>query len=156
VALPDYRTNNLALSLREVSRLVTDGNLDLNPPYQRGDVWTHLQRVNLIKSLLLSIPIAALILNRRGSNNAWKKNEGDPGDVYYAMIDGKQRTLTALMWFTDRLAVPTEWFRSEWVPPSLTSLSPSRRTDSWGSISPFQSPKGSCPPWRPRPRYTVW
>jgi hypothetical protein len=79
-------------------------------------VWTHLQRVNLIKSLLLSIPIAALILNRRGSNNAWKKNEGDPGDVYYAMIDGKQRTLTALMWFTDRLAVPTEWFRSEWVP----------------------------------------
>jgi hypothetical protein len=114
--LPDYRTNNMALSLREVSRLAAEGALDLNPPYQRGDVWTLSQRVNLIKSLLLGIPIAALIINRRGSNAAWKKNEGDPEDVYYAMIDGKQRTLTGIMWFTNHLAVPTEWFQEGWVP----------------------------------------
>jgi hypothetical protein len=116
MSLPEYRINNMALNLRAVSRLAAEGSLELNPPYQRGDVWTHQQRVNLIKSLLLGIPIAALILNRRGSNRLWTENEGDPGDIYYAMIDGKQRTTTGILWFTNHLAVPAEWFRTEWVP----------------------------------------
>jgi hypothetical protein len=72
-------------------------------------VWTTEQRVNLIRSLLLGVPVAALVLNRRGSNTAWKQNEGDPGDIWYAVIDGKQRLTTMRMWWDGELAIPAEW-----------------------------------------------
>lgn len=111
--LPEYKMNSLALSLRELTNLVREGDLDLNAPYQRGDVWTKEQRVNLLRSLLLSVPVAAIILNRRGSNAAWTEGDDQP---YYVAIDGKQRLTTGLMWFDGDLAIPTEWLRTEFLP----------------------------------------
>lgn len=96
-------------SMRDLVNQIGNGALDLNPPYQRGDVWTTEQRVNLIRSLLLGVPVAALVLNRRGSNAAWKRNEGDPGEVWYACIDGKQRLTTMQMWWSNQLSIPAEW-----------------------------------------------
>jgi hypothetical protein len=72
-------------------------------------VWTPEQRVNLVRSLLLGVPVAALVLNRRGSNTAWKRNEGDPGDVWYACIDGKQRLTTMHMWWRGEFSIPADW-----------------------------------------------
>lgn len=104
-----------ARSLTELARMVEDGSLLLNPVYQRGDVWTTNQRVNLIKSLMLGVPVAALVLNQRGSNMEWRQNEGDPGETWYACIDGKQRLTTMLMWHQGQLAVPSAWFDPEEV-----------------------------------------
>jgi hypothetical protein len=111
-----------ARSLREMVRMVADGSLDLNAPYQRGDVWAGEQRVNLIRSLLLGVPVAAIVLNRRGGNADWRRNEGDPGEVWYACIDGKQRLTTAVHWWNSKLAVPAEWIDSVFVAESRDGL----------------------------------
>jgi hypothetical protein len=96
-------------SMRDLVRQLDDGGLLLDPPYQRGNVWTTKQRVNLVRSLLLGVPVAALVLNRRGDNRAWKRNEGDPGEVWYACIDGKQRLTTMALWWSGEFAIPADW-----------------------------------------------
>lgn len=113
--MPPLKHRSISSSARSLADLVhsvESGDLTLDTPYQRGDVWTDDQRRNLIKSLLLGIPIAALVINRRGDNRAWEETTGpvESGEPYYACIDGKQRLTTVHMWMTDRLAVPAEWF----------------------------------------------
>lgn len=75
----------------------------LNPPYQRGDVWGTKRRQNLIKSILLGIPIPSIIVNNR-MNGEWKD------DYRIAVIDGKQRITSILMFLIGKLSVPGEWF----------------------------------------------
>jgi hypothetical protein len=113
--------------MQPTSRFFTDivfqirgGKLDLNPSYQRGDVWTIDQRRNLIKSLLIGIPVASIVFNRRGGNTGWTRNEGE-SKYWSACIDGKQRLTTMFMWEEGQFAIPVEWLRSEWLAdPTLT------------------------------------
>lgn len=81
-----------------------NGQLLLSPPYQRGDVWGTKRRRNLIKSILLGVPIPSIIINDRFSSN-WGEE--------IAVIDGKQRITTILMFFNGELRVPGEWFGME-------------------------------------------
>lgn len=74
----------------------------LSPPYQRGDVWGPVRRVNLIRSVLLGIPIPSIIVNDRFKAE-WTN------DVQYAVIDGKQRITTLLMFLGSQFAIPGEW-----------------------------------------------
>ncbi len=63
------------------------GRLELNPSYQRGDVWTDQESSELVDSVLRGIPLPSIILNRR-------KNERS-----LEIVDGKQR-LTSILRFT--------------------------------------------------------
>jgi hypothetical protein len=72
--------------------------LDLNPPYQRGSVWGVERKRNLIRSLLMGLPIGAVFLNSR--------HIMQPDRV----VDGKQRIEAILDFLGDGLAVPAEWF----------------------------------------------
>ncbi len=97
------------------------GYLDLNPPYQRGDVWGMVRRQNLIKSILQGVPIPSLIINDRTRHyEAW----GQPEGQFLAVVDGKQRISTVLSFFAGQFRVPGEWFdlASELV--SFDDLSP--------------------------------
>lgn len=105
-----------ARNLRDLIGFWRDGLINMTPPYQRGDVWTAEQRVALIKSLLLGVPVAALVLNLR-DNHLWRANEGEP-DHAYAVIDGKQRLTTVRMFFDGDLAVPIAWFEPDWIKPT--------------------------------------
>lgn len=92
-------------------------DLDLNPPYQRGAVWTYEQRIMLIRSWLMGIVVPSITLNERTGSD-WKAAHGgldamDTGEPYMAVIDGKQRLLTAYAWFADALPVPASWFPAE-------------------------------------------
>ena len=86
-----------------------EGYLDLNPPYQRGEVWGLLRKQNLIKSLIQGIPVASLIINDRTRSEKWSYM--DTG--FLAMIDGKQRTIAILDFLNSVFAVPGEWFDEE-------------------------------------------
>jgi hypothetical protein len=79
-----------------------DSRLLLDPPYQRGDVWGVKRRQNFIRSILLGVPIPSMIVNDR-MLAAWKD------DSRIAVIDGKQRITTLLMFFNDALPIPGEW-----------------------------------------------
>lgn len=83
------------------------GYLDLDPPYQRGDVWGVVRRQNLIKSILQGVPIASLIINdRTRHHDLWGNSESK----FLSVIDGKQRITTVLMFLNNQFKVPGEWF----------------------------------------------
>lgn len=60
--------------------------LELNPSYQRGNVWSDKESCELIDSVLRGIPLPSIILNQR------------KGDETLEIVDGKQR-LTAILRF---------------------------------------------------------
>lgn len=56
--------------VREMWSMVKIGEIDMSPPYQRGDVWTLDQRISLIRSWLEGNPTGSVVLRRiseRGS-----------------------------------------------------------------------------------------
>lgn len=88
-------------SAREVARQALDGDLILDPPYQRQSVWSELQQRMLVRSWAESIPVPAVTVNDRGHE--------------YAVVDGKQRIETSVAWFSGKLTVPATWFPADWV-----------------------------------------
>ena len=92
------------------------GELDVDPPYQRGAVWSTEQKIALVKSFMQGVPIPALVINQRDTaqwrNRYWKGQEKawyEQGQ-FYGVVDGKQRILAMHDWFSGDLAVPASWF----------------------------------------------
>lgn len=81
-----------------------EGELLLNPPYQRGDVWGPTRRRSLIRSVLLGVPIPSIIINDR------LRADWDNADAFIAVIDGKQRITTLLRFLSNEFTVPGDWF----------------------------------------------
>ncbi|MER7487995.1 DUF262 domain-containing protein [Streptomyces sp. NPDC126497] len=97
---------------------VRRGVLLLDPPYQRGSVWTLDQRIALVESWLRGLPAGVVILADRGTE-LWRKANGvdvyETGKGIWAVVDGKQRLTTAIMWLAGEFAVPASWFPAEFV-----------------------------------------
>lgn len=107
--------NPTHFTLVELARRINEGMLTLDPPYQRGSVWTEDQRVALVQSWLRGLPAGVVILSDRG-NGLWAGP--DPyktGDPVWACIDGKQRLTTALMWRNGDFAVPASWLPADHI-----------------------------------------
>jgi len=74
-------------SVRALMLEVEDEELDIAPSWQRGDVWNDSKKRNLIKSLLVGIPLPSLIVfNEKNSTSS--------------ILDGKQR-MTAISQYMD-------------------------------------------------------
>ena len=67
----------------------SSNRLNLNPTYQRGDVWPNRDSQKLIESILRGIPLPSIIILKPSSERA---------NVVYEVVDGKQR-LTAILRF---------------------------------------------------------
>lgn len=115
--LPEYRLSATNRTASEIAGPMLE-HIDLNPPYQRGPVWTEDQQVALVKSWVMGVPVPAVVFNNRDSHE-WRVNEGDAvhrGTApTWAVVDGKQRILTAVAWFSGALAVPASWFPADRV-----------------------------------------
>lgn len=62
---------------------IAQGNIDLNPGFQRRNAWTDQKRSKLIESILVGYPIPEIVLaEKKGMRNS------------FIVIDGKQRLLT--------------------------------------------------------------
>jgi 5-methylcytosine-specific restriction endonuclease McrA len=86
--------NKPALSHRPETKTVTDianlyerDLLNLEPGFQRQSVWSERDRAKLIDSILRNYPLPAVFFYRRE----------DQGQIYYDVIDGKQRIESILM-----------------------------------------------------------
>ena len=62
---------------------IEQGNIELNPGFQRRNAWTDSKRSKLIESILIGYPIPEIVL----AENKNKRNS-------FIVIDGKQRLLT--------------------------------------------------------------
>lgn len=101
-------------SAREIARIFSNSeDGDISPEYQRGSVWTEDQRIALVRSWLMGVPIPSIVINDR-IFGPWPDDRSGPiGGFAYAAIDGKQRIETAMAWFGGALAVPASWFSPE-------------------------------------------
>lgn len=86
-------------------------DFDMDQPYQRGDVWGLVRRQNLIRSLIMGVPIASLVVNDRMSARFKEPGYSQDRNWSYAIVDGKQRVTTIMMFSRDEFAVPASWFR---------------------------------------------
>ncbi|MFS0887069.1 DUF262 domain-containing protein [Aeromicrobium sp. 179-A 4D2 NHS] len=107
-------------SAREMIRLAEEGQIDINPAYQRPSVWSAEQKQNLVKSWLSGVPIPALVVNDR-FHIGWTDEKPDPktGKGMYAVVDGKQRIEAGMDWQAGRLPVPASWFEDEFIDTTI-------------------------------------
>lgn len=76
---------------------------DLTAPYQRDSIWDLDRRRNLIKSVLMGLPIGAVCVADLGRGS-------QPG---YRVVDGKQRIETIRLFVDNEFTVPGWWFDAE-------------------------------------------
>lgn len=77
----------------------------LDAPYQRGSVWDDDQRRNLMRSLLLQIPVGAIIYNETTDVENYHAN----------IIDGKQRIEAIRAFYDDELVIPASWVPADQI-----------------------------------------
>ncbi|MDE7160121.1 MAG: DUF262 domain-containing protein [Muribaculaceae bacterium] len=77
----DIYVENKPFSVRQLSLLIDDGDLDLNPDFQRNFVWDRTRQSLLIESMLLGLPLPSIYLSQY-----------DDGRL--TVVDGLQRITT--------------------------------------------------------------
>lgn len=83
---------------------------DLDQPYQRGVVWGLRRQQNLIKSLLMGIPVPAIMLNDRFGAEFSHHGYSRDRCWSYAVVDGKQRITALRRFLNSEFSVPAGWF----------------------------------------------
>ena len=80
--------------------LYRNGQLDLDPPYQRRSVWTRGDKQFFLDTIFRNYPSPAIFLH---------KTIADDGRPTYHVVDGKQRTQTILNFVDDRLRISKKY-----------------------------------------------
>lgn len=113
------QTRNINATVDDLLSRVRRGRMDFDPPYQRASRWSMEQRRALIETILLGLPIPAVVINDRNHRN-WSGAERGT----FGLIDGKQRLSTILSFTDGQFAVPREWFGDDMLEdPTGTSHS---------------------------------
>jgi len=90
--VPDIDFNWLVLG--EIADLFDQNKIYINPDYQRGDIWTYTQQVELIRSIenRYSIGVLVLFINDKGQ---------------FEILDGQQRLLAIKKYLSGNLDLKT-------------------------------------------------
>lgn len=114
MSLPSFYLTTTNRPLEALSDWRRGGALLLDPPYQRGVVWGRRRQQNLIKSILLGVPIPSIVINNR-----IRCDWADEGNEFaVSVIDGKQRITSILNFLDGHLLVPTWWFPESHIDPA--------------------------------------
>jgi len=81
-------TDSYPMSIGELVNLYRDGELDINPSFQRFFRWSDEQKVNLIESVILGIPLPSIFISQRE-------------DGVWDLVDGLQRISTILSFMNE-------------------------------------------------------
>lgn len=100
----DISINARDWTVETIVQQVRQGNIDLDPAFQRRNAWRDLRRSRLIESFILSFPVPQIVL----AENPHKKKS-------YLVIDGKQRLMTIAGFFLPE-------HRAYWKEPRITGL----------------------------------
>lgn len=77
-----------------------NGQLDLDPPYQRRSVWTQRDRKYFLDTLFRDYPCPAIFLH---------KEINDTGKQIYHVVDGKQRLDTIINFVENKIAIDKDF-----------------------------------------------
>ncbi|WP_207953673.1 DUF262 domain-containing protein [Shewanella decolorationis] len=108
-------TDSYPMSIGELANLYRDGEIKINPAFQRFYRWTDTQKVRLIESILLGIPLPSIFVAQRE-------------DGVWDLVDGLQRVSTILSFMhvlkneTEQLVDPLVLSKTEYL-PSLENVS---------------------------------
>lgn len=80
--------------------LVRNGQLDLDPPYQRKSVWSPKDRRFFLDTIFRDYPSPGIFLH---------KETGDDGRAVYHVVDGKQRLETILLFVNNKLRISKDY-----------------------------------------------
>ena len=86
--IPDLHFDRFVLA--QIPRLFASNKVFINKDYQRGDVWKHGQKIELIRSILNRYSIGVLVL--------YVNDQGQ-----FEILDGQQRLRVILEYLTDQL-----------------------------------------------------
>lgn len=81
-----FKTDSYSMSIGELVNLYQNNEIIIRPEYQRLFRWTHSQKVKLIESIILGIPIPSIFV--------YQDNEG-----VWELVDGLQRVSSILQFF---------------------------------------------------------
>ena len=93
--LIEIKPSNVFYSNQSISGLLSKYfhfGVDMNPEYQRGNVWTEEQKVKLIDSIFNNINIGSFVFVEK----KWFTDEHQVASEMFEILDGKQR-LTAII-----------------------------------------------------------
>ncbi len=103
-------TDSITMSFGEIANYYKDGDLNINPEFQRAFRWTIDKKSHLIESLLLSIPLPSVFVFEK-EDKSWE------------LVDGLQRLSTVLEFMgilrsvdTGNLAEPTALTATKYLP----------------------------------------
>jgi hypothetical protein len=99
--------NNFHMNVSSLVNWASQHYVDFDPPYQRQAVWGVRRRQRLIMSLMRQLAVGGITVNKRSERHF------GAGSAGFAVIDGKQRWQTLLMFMHDELAVPRSWWEAE-------------------------------------------
>jgi len=81
-----FKTDSYSMSIGELVNLYENNEIIIRPEYQRLFRWTHGQKVKLVESIILGIPIPSIFVYQ-DENGVWE------------LVDGLQRVSTILQLF---------------------------------------------------------
>ncbi|TDG37342.1 DUF262 domain-containing protein [Pedobacter changchengzhani] len=79
----NIKTYSRDWTVETIYNQIKQGNIELNPKFQRRNAWTDEKRSRLIESLILKLPVPSIVL----AESHTEKNK-------FVVLDGKQRLLT--------------------------------------------------------------
>ena len=100
----DVAINARDWTVGTIVQQISQGNIDLDPAFQRRNAWRDNRRSRLIESFILNFPVPQIVL----AENPRRKRS-------YIVIDGRQRLMTIAGVFLPE-------YRDYWKTPELTGL----------------------------------
>lgn len=88
-------------TIDDLSHMLRDKQLNLEPGFQRKSVWTWTDRQRLIQSIVQQYPVPSIFLYKQERR----------GRIVYDVIDGKQR-LESIFMFTRQGRFKRDWFEA--------------------------------------------
>ncbi|ERN51636.1 DUF262 domain-containing protein [Alkalihalophilus marmarensis] len=120
----DIYTDSYSMSVGEIASMYQDGELELQPDYQRFFRWSNTQKSKFIESLMLGIPIPPIFV--------YQKKDG-----VWAVVDGLQRLSTILQFMEVLVVDNSEDHVVQELELQGTEFLPSLESKKWSSNGEF-------------------
>ena len=106
---------------RHYHRYVVDYGLDVSPDFQRGNVWTPIQKVRFMEYMLRG---GSSGLDIYCNSPTWQHGHLGPQypDAWFVLVDGKQRLDAALGFLNNEFQVFGHYFRDFTDRPRITQV----------------------------------